>query len=151
MKSLWKILNTFVINLAKSPLHWIISANILVLHVVGIKTGKLYKIPVSYLETEPGKLWCVTDRENLWWKNLTIPQDTEVIFQGKTVSTTIETSIDNKDQIEGYLEALCRHSKVDGFFANVRYKNGEPVKQDIEAAGKLMVAVTVKAKNKHQM
>ncbi len=50
---------------------------------------------------------------------------------------------DDKDQIENYLDALCRHSRVDGFFAKVRYQNGEPLMNDIESAAQRMVAVTV--------
>ena len=143
MKFFWKFVNTFVITLSKSPLHKIISDRILILYVIGSKTGNIYKIPVSYFEIAPGKLCCVTNRKNLWWKNLTNPNDTEVIFRGKIINTTAVASIDDKDQIEGYLDALCRHSRVDGFFANVRYTNGEPLEQDIEAAGQVMVAVTV--------
>ena len=56
-------MNTFVVAISSSPLHIVLSNNILVLQITGIKTGKLYKIPVSYLEIETGKLCCVTNEK----------------------------------------------------------------------------------------
>ena len=143
MKLFWKVMNTFVVAISSSPLHIVLSNNILVLQIKGIKTGKLYKIPVSYLEIESGKLCSVTDRENLWWRNLVNSQSTKVTHRGRLIDATLVSSKDDKDQIANYLDALCRHSRVDGFFAKVRYKNGEPLMNDIESAAQRMVAVTV--------
>ena len=143
MKLFWKVLNTFVVAISRSPLHIVVSNNILVLHITGMKTGKLYKIPVSYLEIESGKLCSVTDRENLWWRNLVNSQPTKVTHRGRVIDATLVSAKDDKDQIENYLDALCRHSRVDGFFAKVGYQNGEPLKHDIEASAQRMVAVTV--------
>ena len=139
----WKVVNATVIALSKSPLHVILSNNVVVLHVKGKKTGKIYKIPVSFLELEPDKLCCVTDRENIWWKNLIGSQFSKTRFKGRLLDSTLTATIDNQVQIEEYLGALCRHSRVDGFFAKVSYQNGEPVKQDIMTAARKMVAITV--------
>ena len=143
MKLFWKVMNTFVVAISSSPLHIVLSNNILVLQIKGIKTGKLYKIPVSYLEIESNKLCSVTDRENLWWRNLVNSQSTKVTHRGRLIDATLVSSTSDKDQIENYLDVLCRHSRVDGFFAKVRYKNGEPLRNDIKAAAQRMVAVTV--------
>ena len=139
----WKVINATVVALSKSPLHIILSNNVVVLHVKGMKTGKVYKIPVSFLQLEPDKLCCVTDRENIWWKNLLNPQFSKTRFKGRLLDSTLTATIDDKNQIEKYLEALCRHSRVDGFFAKVGYQNGEPSKQDIITAANRMVAITV--------
>ena len=139
----WKVVNATVIALSKSPLHIILSNNVVVLHVKGAKTGKLYKIPVSLLELEPNKLCCVTNRENLWWKNLVGSQLSKTRLKGRLLDSTLTATIDDENQIEAYLDALCRHSRVDGFFAKVSYQNGEPLKQDIIAAARKMVAITV--------
>ena len=139
----WKVVNATVIALSKSPLHIILSNNVVVLHVEGKKTGKIYKIPVSFLELEPDRLCCVTSRENIWWKNLIGSQFSKTRFKGRLLDSTLTATIDNQVQIEEYLGALCQHSRVDGFFAKVSYQNGEPVKQDIMAAARKMVAIAV--------
>ena len=136
-------MNTFVVAISSSPLHIVLSNNILVLHIIGMKTGTLYKIPVSYLEIESGRFCSVTDRGNLWWRNLVNSQSTKVTHRGRLIDATVVSSTDDKDQIENHLDALCRHSRVDGFFAKVRYKNGDPLMSDIESAAQRMVAVTV--------
>ena len=139
----WKVVNATVVALSKSPLHIIISNKVVVLHVKGMKTGRVYKIPVSFLELEPDKLCCVTNRENIWWKNLIGSQFSKTRFKGRLLDSPLTATIDNQVQIEEYLGAMCRHSRVDGFFAKVSYQNGEPVKQDIMTAASKMVAITV--------
>ncbi len=60
-------LNVLVRILLRTPLHWLISHNTMLLWVTGRKTGKVYNIPVSY--TRDGKdLVVFTDAP--WWKNL---------------------------------------------------------------------------------
>ena len=48
-------LNVLVRILLRTPLHWFISHNTMLLWVTGRKTGKVYNIPVSY--TRDGKIW----------------------------------------------------------------------------------------------
>ena len=61
----WKFINPVTIAIANSPLHFVVSRNLIVLHFKGVKTGKTYAVPVSYLEEPKGQLSCVTDRANI--------------------------------------------------------------------------------------
>ena len=144
LKTLWKILNAAVIALAKSPIHKIISRNILVLEIIGAQTGQKYKIPVSYLQIDSGLLYCVTDRKNIWWKNLRSRQDINAFYKGNLVR--IKAEVDERDLrlAIDHLSLLCGHSRVDGFFAGVGYTNGQPIEADIRKVARDMIPITVR-------
>ena len=134
----WKLINPITIAIANSFLHRLISANIVVLYFKGIKTGKDYAIPVSYLENPEGRLSCVTDRPFIWWRNLVNLEKIKLLYKGNLIEAEVDIEVDDNKLIADQLEALCLHSRIDGFFAEVGYKNGKPIRKDVEkTAGKL--------------
>ena len=137
----WKIINPLTIAIAKSPLHFLISQNLVVLNFKGIKTGKNYALPVSYFEDPPGKLSCVTDRPNIWWRNLLDATTIKILYKGRLTDALVTIEYQNNKIIADQLDALCTHSRIDGFFAKVGYKNGKPVQKDIEKAASLMTLI----------
>ena len=141
---IWRFVNSIVIFISKSFLHGLLSRNILILEVIGSKTRKKYLIPVSYYECDDGLLLCVTDRKNLWWKNLRSVERVEVIFKGRPIKASIEIEVENKDIIRSHLKELCVHSRLDGFFANVGYESGQPVQKDLEEAAARMTSIQLR-------
>ena len=139
----WRLINPITIAISKSFLHGLISANILVLNFKGVKTGKNYSIPVSYLENPEGRLSCVTDRPFIWWRNLVNLEKIKILYKGNMIEAEIKIESKNNQIITDRLEALCTHSRIDGFFAGVGYKNGKPIRQDIEKSAAKMVSITI--------
>ena len=137
----WKIINPFTIAIAKSPLHFLISQNLVVLNFKGIKTGKHYSLPVSYLEDPQGKLSCVTDRHNIWWSNLLHATNIKILYKGRLTEALVTIEHQDTKIIADQLDALCSHSRIDGYFAKVGYENGNPVRKDIERAASLMTLI----------
>ena len=137
----WKIINPVTIAIAKSPLHFLISRNLVVLNFKGMKTGNNYAIPVSYYEGPRGKLRCVTDRHNIWWKNLLHTPNIKILYKGRLTDALVIIEYQNNKLIADQLDALCSHSRIDGFFAKVGYKNGKPIRKDIEKAASLMTLI----------
>lgn len=136
----WKIINPFTIAIANSSFHSLISQNIVVLYFKGVKTGKNYAVPVSYYEEPKGKLSCATDRPNIWWRNLLAVENIKVLYKGSFIKADISVEYEDNKLIADQLEALCKHSRIDGFFAEVGYKNGKPIRQDVEtSAGKMVL------------
>ncbi len=43
--------------------------------------------------------------------------------------------------IADQLDALCSHSRIDGFFAKVGYANGKPIRKDIEKVASIMTLI----------
>ena len=137
----WRIINPVTIAIAKSPLHFLISQNIVVLNFMGMKTGKDYALPVSYFEDPKGKLRCVTDRRNIWWRNLLQASNIKILYKGNLTDALVTIEHENNKIIADQLDALCSHSRIDGFFAKVGYENGKPVQKDIEKAASIMTLI----------
>ncbi len=137
----WRIINPVTIVIAKSPLHFLISQNIVVLNFMGMKTGKDYALPVSYFEDPKGKLRCVTDRRNIWWRNLLQASNIKILYKGNLTDALVTVEHENNKMIADQLDALCSHSRIDGFFAKVGYKNGKPIRKDIEKAASIMTLI----------
>jgi hypothetical protein len=109
--------------------------------VIGAKSGKQYFIPVSFFEHDKGLLTCVTDKPNIWWRNLIGTEKIKILFKGKEVQSKINIEPENFDYIFPKLNALFTHSRIDGFFGKVGYKNGKPIKEDAKGAAKRMVLI----------
>lgn len=137
----WRIINPVTIAIAKSPLHSLISRNLVVLNFMGMKTGKNYALPVSYFEDPMGQLSCVTDRRNIWWRNLLQASNIKILYKGRLTDALVTVEHENNKIIADQLDALCSHSRIDGFFAKVGYENGKPVRNDIEKAASIMTLI----------
>ena len=138
---MWAVLNFLVVSISRSLFHPLISKSVLVLGVKGRKTGKKYYIPVSYYEFPDGRIVCVTDRPNLWWRNLVSVKEIEILFRGKLINVFVKIESENNDLIKAHLASLCEHSRVDGFFAKVRYKQGKPIEEDLKSAASRMTSI----------
>ena len=135
----WKLINPITIAIANSFLHGLISANVVVLYFKGVKTGKDYAIPVSYLENPEGRLSCITDRPFIWWRNLVNLETIKLLYKGNMIEAEIDVEFEDNKLIADQLEAICKHSRVSGFFAEVGYKQGRPIRQDVDKIAVEMV------------
>ena len=140
---MWLFINFVVVSISRSLFHPLISKSILVLNFKGRKTGRKYLIPVSYYQYSKQRLVCVTDRPNIWWRNLISVEEIEILFRGKMRKASVEVESENDDLIKAHLAALCEHSRVDGFFAKVRYKQGKPIEEDLIRAASRMTSIEI--------
>ena len=147
---IWRLfINPIMLFFLRSPLHFFASHSVLVLHVIGAKSGKQYFIPVSFFEHEKGLLTCVTDKPNIWWRNLVGIDSIRILFKGREIDSKINIEPHDFDYIFPKLNALFTHSRIDGFFGKVGYKNGKPIKEDAEAAAKRMVLIELDFSESH--
>ena len=137
----FRLVNPFTRAISRSPLHPLISDNIVVLIFPGIKSGRIYSIPVSYLETSDKEIICVTDRPYIWWRNLINNNNIQILLRGKLLNTEADVEFENDDLIAENLTAMCLHSKIDAYFANVGFKNDIPIETDIIAAASKMTLI----------
>ena len=135
--NLWFLINPFVALLARSPLHFIISNQVLVIQFKGRRSGKSYLVPVSYHEHE-SSYTCVTLRSNIWWRNLKDISHTQIWLQGKLTDVQIDLEFNNDQIVENTLRDLVTNNKVDAYFAKIKLnKNGSPDLDDLSNASKL--------------
>ena len=135
--NLWFLINPFVALLARSPLHFIISNQVLVIQFKGRRSGKSYLVPVSYHEHE-SSYTCVTLRSNIWLWNLKDISHTQIWLQGKLTDVQIDLEFNNDQIVENTLRDLVTNNKVDAYFAKIKLnKNGSPDLDDLSNAAKL--------------
>jgi ABC-type molybdate transport system ATPase subunit len=133
----WFLVNPFVALLARSPLHFIISNQVLVIQFKGRKSGKSYLVPVSYHEHE-SSYTCVTLRSNIWWRNLKDISHTQIWLKGKLTDVQIDLEFNNDQIVENTLRDLVTNNKVDAYFAKIKLnKDGSPNSEDLIKAAKL--------------
>ncbi len=74
-------LNPAIVWILRSPLHVLLSSQILVLQYRGRKTGNAYTIPLSFV-THGGNPCCVT-RTTAWWKRVVDVQAVTIWLRGQ--------------------------------------------------------------------
>ena len=133
----WQFINPVVSLIARSPLHFIISHQLLVISFEGRKTGRKFLVPVSYHQ-HGSSYTCVTLRSNIWWRNLKGKSTTAIWFKGKLVDAKIELEFNDDSIVENTLRNLVTNNFIDAFFAKVKLnKDGTPVQKDLFEASKI--------------
>jgi deazaflavin-dependent oxidoreductase (nitroreductase family) len=86
--------------LLQSPLHGIVSRKYMLITVTGRKSGKQYTTPVQYGAAD-NKLFVLTSRDYIWWRNLRGGTAVSLQLRGKMASgeATIETETEAVAQI----------------------------------------------------
>jgi|TARA_B110000008_G_C16962310_1_gene560658 hypothetical protein len=135
--NLWFLINPVVAFLARSPLHFLISHQVLVIQFKGRKSGKQYLVPVSYHEHE-SSYTCVTLRSNIWWRNLKEVSHTKIWLKGTLKNAQIDLEFNNDQIVESTLRDLVTNNRVDAYFAKIKLnKDGSPDSDDLIQAGKI--------------
>ena len=135
--NLWFLINPVVAFLARSPLHFLISHQVLVIQFKGRKSGKQYLVPVSYHEHE-SFYTCVTLRSNIWWRNLKEVSHTKIWLKGTLKNAQIDLEFNNDQIVESTLRDLVMNNRVDAYFAKIKLnKDGSPDSDDLIQAGKI--------------
>ncbi|MDC0440575.1 hypothetical protein OAM41_02265 [Gammaproteobacteria bacterium] len=135
--NLWFLINPVVAFLARSPLHFLISHQVLVIQFKGRKSGKQYLVPVSYHEHE-SSYTCVTLRSNIWWRNLKEVSHTKIWLKGTLTNAQIDLEFNNDQIVESTLRDLVTNNRVDAYFAKIKLnKDGSPDSDDLIQAGKI--------------
>ncbi len=142
MKSILSLFNPLVIFLASTPLHFLFSHNIVVLTIRGLRTGKMYTIPVSYVKTKTGII-CMTEAGGVWWKNLRQGQQIELQLAGKRLSAQATVEADDVGKIATALEKFCRNSRASAYFAKVTVTKGQPNAEHIQASAPHHVLIKI--------
>ncbi|MDB9907014.1 hypothetical protein OAD36_03590 [Gammaproteobacteria bacterium] len=135
--NMWRIVNPLVVLIARSPIHLLVSTQILVTQFNGRKSGNPYRVPVSFHKDE-NTYTCVTLRSNLWWKNLIDLDRTDIWLNGKLVNVQLELEYEDDEVVKSNLRHLVSGNAIDAFFAKVKLnKDGSPDEKSLEDAAKI--------------
>lgn len=100
--------NIFVNPLLHSPLHFLLSSQVLLISVTGRKTGKTYTTPVQY-RREGDSLIIFTQRQRKWWRNLQGGASVTLWLRGQSVIGDASIVIDDDEDIQRTLRWMYPH------------------------------------------
>lgn len=67
----YRVLNAVMRVLLRSPLHGLRSGRVVLIEYRGRRSGKRYRLPVSYWQHGPAEVVCLTSTTwSRWWRNL---------------------------------------------------------------------------------
>ena len=96
---IFRLLNPVMMTVLKSPLHSVVSNQIMIISFTGRKTGRSYSTPVSYCQ-ENANVICFTHAR--WWKNLVGGAEVRLLIRGREhIGTAIPILDDQGKKIVG--------------------------------------------------
>ena len=140
--TMFKFLNPIMKTILRSPLHKMISGQILIISFKGRKSGKEYNTPVSYFR-ETDKVYVFTHAN--WWKNLVGGVQVQVRIQGQDFLGQAEPIADDVDQIAEMLAQMLVAVPSDARFYNVTLdSDGQPNPEEVRKAAAEAVMIQIK-------
>jgi F420H(2)-dependent quinone reductase len=83
--------NPIVTAILRSPLHQLLSRRVVLITVVGRRTGRRYIIPVGYVRQDGTLDVLVADRDlKVWWRNLVGGAPVELLLDGRIIPARAE-------------------------------------------------------------
>jgi len=129
---IFRLLNPVMKSVLKSPLHSMVSNQIMIFSFTGRKTGQSYSTPVSYFQ-ENETVYCFSHAS--WWKNLVGGAKVRLLIRGQErIGTAIPIREDREKKILG-LGKLLTAVPFDARFYNVEIdKQGNLDQNDLGPA-----------------
>ncbi len=90
-----RLYNPLVIWLLRSPVHGMFDKHTMVITLAGRKSGKRYRLPVSFIRDQDSLL-VISQKDRTWWKNLRNGARVTVLLQGRTLQAQAETFTDTE-------------------------------------------------------
>ena len=138
MEKLVALANPLVRGLLRSPLHSVVSKDILLLNHLGRKSGREYPTPVSYIRDGDTLRVCTSAP---WWKNLRDRPDVTVVLKGKLQRVRATVCTDDSERIGAAITELLNDVPRDAPFYRIRLGDGGvPNPEDVaRAAGEAIL------------
>ena len=121
--------NDFMSWVLRSPLHGLLSNEMMLITVTGRKTGRKYTTPVSYYR-QNGYLWVMTSRDRTWWKNLKGGTEVSLLLRRQPVSAFAEPELD-LEAVQARMVEYLRHVPQAARPLGIRMENGNVNPTDI--------------------
>ncbi|MBI2333310.1 MAG: nitroreductase family deazaflavin-dependent oxidoreductase, partial [Chloroflexi bacterium] len=117
-------------------------SGMMLITVIGCKTGKKYTLPVEYFEKD-GYLWVVTSRDRTWWRNLRNGADVELLLKHKPALAHTDL-VTEFEQVETHLHDYLRHAPMAAKPMGIRVQNKTPNDEDLARVAKERLFVRIK-------
>jgi hypothetical protein len=134
--------NALTTAILRSPLHWIISKNSLLLALTGSKSGHTFTLPVNYFQ-DGDILYITSPRKRTWWRNLRGGAPVKVRLAGRSMYVRSNLVEDNTDVLENFTHFFQHRPEVARYFGVRLESHGQPNTWDISKLAEERVLVKV--------
>jgi len=136
--------NPLIEWLLRSPLHFFVSKNMMLISFTGRKSGKRYTTPVNYwhMPDEGGEYLATTSqKDRLWWRNLRGGAQVSLRLQGEDRVGNAEVIEDQQGVIQNMLALFQQAPHMAKYFNVGLDENGQPLAEDVarSAQGRVFV------------
>jgi deazaflavin-dependent oxidoreductase (nitroreductase family) len=136
--------NNFMAWVLRSPFHGILSNGMMLITVIGRKTGKPYTLPISYYR-EDDCLWVITSRDRTWWRNIKGGRNVSLLLKHESVCAFAEAELDAKC-VEARLYDYAKRMPMAAKQLVIRMENGVANVEDISRIAKDRLFVRIQLK-----
>jgi hypothetical protein len=126
--------------LLRSPLHGLVSKNLLLVTLTGRTSGVSISTPVNY-QRQGNTLWVISWRDLKWWRNLRRGADVRVLLAGKSVEGRGQVVEEQKAVAGSLFDYYRRLPKAARYVGIGLDADGQPVRADCELAAQKLVTV----------
>jgi hypothetical protein len=136
--------NPIMIWILRSRFHKMLSGSIVLLAFKGRKSGRSIEVPVNYIQD--GKtLWVLSDRQRIWWRNLTGGAALSVTLARRTKHARGEVILHDKEVVHALTEYFKLAPRMAKFLKVKLDHQGNPGLADLGAAarGRVVVKITL--------
>ena len=123
-------LNPVIAAVLRSPLHGLLSRNLLLLTYVGRKTGRRRRLPLSYVAVRDRLYLCT--RSSHWWRSWRAGAALELQLRGRTVAALPHVvDVATAEALDALRAFLTANPKTGAMLYGVRVERGRPVEEDL--------------------
>ncbi|MBT4520294.1 MAG: nitroreductase family deazaflavin-dependent oxidoreductase [Halieaceae bacterium] len=137
------LFNKAITWMLRSPLHGLVSKDMMLITVSGRKTGKQYTIPVSYAR-DGDLVICSADRSRGWWKNVRSGETVTMQLRGKKVPGRATVIADDKEALIKGIETMLVQVPRDASHVDIRLdENNRPLAEDLVRATDFRIIIEI--------
>ena len=139
-----KIGNGFMRAILRSPLHGLVSNNVMLITFTGRKSGRTYTTPVNYVR-DGEALIILSQGDRTWWKNLRGGAPVFVRLQGQDLKGAGEVFVDPESVTKGLVTLVQQSPSFQKYLKIDLTPDGGPSEPDAlaqTAQNKVIVRIT---------
>ena len=134
--------NPIMQQVLRSPLHGLLSGNMMLIKFTGRKSGKPYSVPTNYVR-DGDDLWVVSLRRRTWWRNLRGGTPVAVCLCGQELKGTAEV-VDGELTVAVSLYAYLQRAPQAARYLDVQLDPaGQPQRDDVARAAQTRVMLRI--------
>ncbi len=142
MNPIFRTINFTLRTILRSPLHPLISRNLMLITVTGRKSQRAYTVPVSYQQHDR-EVRIVSERSDHWWRNVRSGVLVTLHLQGHAITGQASVIEDAHDVLPLLTEHVQRSPNIARLLNIQRNDQGQFKLQDLHRAAERSVVVCV--------